>query len=32
VPGIEGDVDLDLFAGTLQDLEDFAKRRRITSR
>lgn len=27
VPGIEGPVDLDLFAGTLQDLEDFARRR-----
>ena len=32
VPGIDVDVDLDLFAGTLQDLEDFAKRRRVTSR
>jgi lysozyme len=32
VPGIEGDVDLDLFAGTMQDLEDFAKNRRLTSR
>jgi lysozyme len=27
VPGIEGPVDLDLFAGTLADLQDFARRR-----
>ena len=27
VPGIEGPVDLDMFAGTLTDLEDFARRR-----
>jgi len=26
VPGIEGAVDLDLFAGTYQDLQDFARR------
>jgi lysozyme len=27
VPGIEGPVDLDLFAGTMADLEAFARRR-----
>jgi lysozyme len=27
VPGIEGAVDLDLFAGSVQDLQDFARRR-----
>jgi lysozyme len=29
VPGIEGPVDLDVFAGTLDDLEDLARRSRL---
>ncbi len=29
VPGINGAVDLDLFAGTFEDLEDFARRARL---